>query len=265
MSSTEYAASNAAGGCAALCLQALRIQAASFGHANVKVLMVEDDLDLADALSQVLSAHGFQVVCCADGLEALAIVRRHAFDAVVLDLTLPGIDGLELLQRVRGDQPNHGRNPVPVLVVTARGAVGERVQGLEVGADDYLAKPFDVTELVARLRALIRRSQGEEELHCGTLRLDRASDLFFNGLRPLELSPREAALLKALIARRGQAVPKDSLHEAVFGAGALEAADAVEVLVHRLRKRIAGCAVELMTLRGVGYLLIDEAVMAKAP
>jgi DNA-binding response OmpR family regulator len=230
----------------------------------VKVLLVEDDLDLSDALSQVLSARGFQVVCCADGLEALAIARRHAFDAIVLDLTLPGIDGLDLLQRLRDDQ-NEERATVPVLVVTARGAVGERVQGLEGGADDYLAKPFDVTELVARLRALIRRSHGEEELHCGTLRLDRASDLFFNGLRPLELSPREAALLKALIVRRGQAVSKDSLHEAVFGAGALEAADAVEVLVHRLRKRIAGCAVELMTLRGVGYLLIDEAVTAKTP
>jgi DNA-binding response OmpR family regulator len=230
----------------------------------VKVLLVEDDLDLSDALSQVLNARGFQVVCCADGLEALAMARRHAFDAIVLDLTLPGIDGLDLLQRLRDDQ-NEDRATVPVLVVTARGAVGERVQGLEGGADDYLAKPFDVTELVARLRALIRRSHGEEELHCGTLRLDRASDLFFNGLRPLELSPREGALLKALIARRGQAVSKDSLHEAVFGAGALEAADAVEVLVHRLRKRIAGCAVELMTLRGVGYLLIDEAVMAKAP
>ena len=229
----------------------------------MKVLLVEDDLDLADALSQVLSAHGFQVVCCADGLEALAIVRRHAFDAVVLDLTLPGIDGLELLQRLR-DDPSEGRSAVPVLVVTARGAVGERVQGLEVGADDYLAKPFDVTELVARLRALIRRSQGEEEWHCGTLRLDRASELFYNGLRPLELSPREAALLRALIMRRGQAVAKDALHEAVFGTGATEAADAVEVLVHRLRKRIAGCAVELMTLRGVGYLLIDEAVMAKS-
>ena len=230
----------------------------------MKVLLVEDDLDLSDALSQVLSARGFQVVCCADGLEALAMARRHAFDAIVLDLTLPGIDGLDLLQRLRDDQ-NEERAGVPVLVVTARGAVGERVQGLEGGADDYLAKPFDVTELVARLRALIRRSHGEEELHCGTLRLDRANDLFFNGLRPLELSPREAALLKALIVRRGQAVSKDSLHEAVFGAGALEAADAVEVLVHRLRKRIAGCAVELMTLRGVGYLLIDEAVMAKTP
>ncbi len=229
----------------------------------MKVLLVEDDLDLADALSQVLSARGFQVVCCADGLEALAMVRRHAFDAVVLDLNLPGIDGLELLQRLR-DDASEGRSAVPVLVVTARGAVGERVQGLEGGADDYLAKPFDVTELVARLRALIRRSQGEEEWHCGNLRLDRASELFYNGLRPLELSPREAALLKALIMRRGQAVSKDSLHQAVFGSGATEAADAVEVLVHRLRKRIAGCAVELMTLRGVGYLLIDEAVVAKA-
>jgi DNA-binding response OmpR family regulator len=224
----------------------------------MKVLLVEDDLDLSGALSQVLAPRGFQLMCCADGLEALAMVRRHDFDAVLLDLTLPGIDGLEFLQRMRD-----GGSAAPVIVVTARGAVEDRVRGLNIGADDYLAKPFDVDELEARLRALIRRSQGEEELHCGALRLDRTSGAIYNGLRPLELSPREAALLKTLMARRGQAVTKEALHEAVFGMGTDASSDAVEVLVHRLRKRIAGSSVELMTLRGVGYLLIDEAVAGK--
>ena len=143
------------------------------------VLLIEDDLDLSQALSQVLRSRGMDLVCCADGLEALALARRHAFDAIVLDLSLPGIDGLELLQRIRADGSS-----VPVLIVTARSAIGERVQGLNTGADDYLPKPFDVEELEARLRALVRRSQGEEELHCGTLRLDRTSGIFFKGTRP---------------------------------------------------------------------------------
>lgn len=226
---------------------------------EMNILLVEDDLDLSEALSQVLASRGFGVVCCADGLEALSMARRHAFDAIVLDLSLPGIDGLELLQRIRDDA-----SKVPVLIMTARAAVGERVLGLNAGADDYLAKPFDVEELAARLRALIRRSQGEEELRCGMLRMDRASGVFFKGLRPLDLSPREGALLKVLMARRGQAVSKEALHEAVFGASDTGPSDAIEVLVHRLRKRIVGACAELMTLRGVGYLLIDEAVVGKA-
>jgi DNA-binding response OmpR family regulator len=224
----------------------------------VKVLLVEDDLDLSGALSRVLAPRGFQLVCCADGLEALALARQHSFDAILLDLGLPGLDGLQMLQRLRD-----GASSTPVMVLTARGTVEDKVAGLNLGADDYLAKPFDLTELEARLRALIRRSQGEEELRCGTLRLDRTSGLFYSGLRPLELSPRETALLKALMARRGQAVTKEALREAVFGEQAETSSDAIEVLVHRLRKRIAGAAVELMTMRGVGYLLIDEAIVGR--
>lgn len=225
----------------------------------MNVLLIEDDLDLSQALSQVLRSRGLELVCCADGLEALGLARRHAFDAIVLDLSLPGIDGLELLQRIRSDG-----SAVPVLIVTARAAVGERVLGLNAGADDYLAKPFDVEELEARLRALVRRSQGDEDLHCGMLRLDRGSGVFFKGLLPLDLSPRESALLKALMARKGQALSKEALREAVFGEHSVGDVDAIEVLVHRLRKRLSGGGVELMTLRGVGYLLIDEAVVAKA-
>ena len=226
---------------------------------NEQLLLVEDDDAIASALRMHLEEAGFRLHREADGRLAMATIARQRFDLVLLDVMLPGADGWEVCRHLRAHHAD-----VPVIMLSARSSEAHRVLGLELGADDYLAKPFDVTELVARLRALIRRSQGEEEWHCGNLRLDRASELFYNGLRPLELSPREAALLKALIMRRGQAVSKDSLHQAVFGSGATEAADAVEVLVHRLRKRIAGCAVELMTLRGVGYLLIDEAVVAKA-
>jgi len=221
----------------------------------VKVLLVEDDLDLSGALSRVLAPLGFELVCCADGLEALALARRHSFDAILLDLTLPGLDGLQMLQRLRD-----GASSTPVMVVTARGAIEDKVTGLNIGADDYMAKPFDLGELEARLRALIRRSRGEEDLRCGTLHMDRETNTFYNDLRPLELSPREATLLKVLMARRGQAITKEALREEVFGEQADTQADAIEVLVHRLRKRIAGTSVELMTLRGVGYLLIDEAI-----
>lgn len=220
----------------------------------MNVLLVEDDLELCVSLSRVLSSRGFQVVCCSNGLEGLAFARRHSFDAVILDLGLPGIDGLELLQRLRD-----GNGSVPVLVVTARGAVGERVQGLEAGADDYLSKPFDVEELAARLKALVRRSHGVEELRCAMLRIEPGSGLVFRGALPLDISGREFALLKALMSRPGQAVAKEDLHRAVFGQEVPVSPDAVEVLVHRLRKRIQGSGAALITLRGLGYFLVDEA------
>ena len=221
----------------------------------MNILLVEDDLDLSDALSGVLAAPGHQVVCCADGLEALVLARKHVFDAIVLDLGLPTLDGLQMLQRLRD-----GGSKAPVLVLTARGAIEDKVAGLNLGADDYLAKPFDLGELQARLNALLRRSHGEEDLACGNLRLDRQAGVFYNGHRPLDLSPRENSLLKILLRNRGQAVARAALRDAVFGAEADSQSDAVEVLVHRLRKKVAGAAVEIMTLRGVGYLLIDEAI-----
>lgn len=225
----------------------------------MKVLIVEDDMELSGALSRVLAPLGFQIVCCADGLEALALARRHQFDAMLLDLTLPGLDGLQLLQRLRD-----GGSSLPVMVVTARGAVEDKVHGLNNGADDYLSKPFDVSELEARLRALIRRHRGVEELRCGSLTFDRESGMFYNGARPFEMSPRETALIKALMARRGHAMTRESLFDAVFGIGAEASPDAIDVIVHRLRKRLGGSGMELVTLRGVGYMLVDDAVTGGA-
>ncbi|AOG22277.1 response regulator transcription factor [Acidovorax sp. RAC01] len=224
----------------------------------MNVLLVEDDLDLCDALSRVLLSRGFQIVCCSTGLEGLALARRRSFDALILDLSLPGIDGLDILQRLRD-----GDASVPVLIVTARGSVSDKVQGLEAGADDYLSKPFDVEELVARVKALIRRHHGDEDLRCGSLWLDAKTGIFYSGMRPLELSPREASLLKALLERQGKAVSKEALRESVFGPDAVESSDAVEVLVHRLRKRLTNATVELVTLRGLGYLLIDQTSMSQ--
>ena len=220
----------------------------------MKLLLVEDDFDLVGTLARVLAKRGFDVVDCRDGLDALKLCRHHVFDAIVLDLGIPGMDGLRVLQRLRdaGDR-------TPVLVLTARGAVGDRVAGLNAGADDYLAKPFDLDELEARIRALIRGRGGDSEQQCGQLRFDPATGACFQAGKPMELSPREAALLRALIARPGQGVTKERLSALVFPAGEGVQADAIEVVVHRLRRRIAGSGAEILTLRGVGYLLTEHA------
>jgi len=219
----------------------------------MKILLVEDDFDLSGVLSQSLLARGYDVLCCADGAEALMLLRKRVFDIAVLDLTLPTLDGLELLQRLRS-----GGNRTPVLVLTARGAVEERVMGLKVGADDYLAKPFDLEELVARLQSLTRRLGRDGELRCGLVRFDTTSGAFYAQSCPLDLSPREAMLMTALMTSVDRVVPKESLRLAVFGGDEAIGVDAIEVLVHRLRKRLAGTRTEIMNLRGVGYLIRDD-------
>lgn len=223
----------------------------------MKILLVEDDFDLSGALVRALVRRGFEVLHCGDGLEALTLCKHHDFDAIALDLSIPGIDGLHLLQRLRGEG-----NGTPVLILTARGAVGDRVAGLNAGADDYLAKPFDLDELEARLRAIARRRSGANELSCGTLRYDRSSGALFRDDRPLELSPREGSLMRALFARPGHGVPKERLFSLIFSAGDDVQPDAIEVIVHRLRRKIAGSGAEIMTLRGVGYLLCEAAQTA---
>jgi DNA-binding response OmpR family regulator len=225
----------------------------------MKILLVEDDFDLSGALVRVLSRRGFEVVSCGDGIEALGLVKHHNFAAILLDLSIPGIDGLRVLQRLRD-----AGDATPILILTARGAVGDRVLGLNAGADDYLAKPFDLDELEARVRALIRRRGGDREMICGLLRYDPVSGACFQGSKALELSPREGALLRALMARTGHGVAKERLSALVFAAGEEVQADAIEVVVHRLRRKIADSGAEIMTVRGVGYLLAEAAGCAAA-
>lgn len=225
----------------------------------MKILLVEDDFDLSGALVRVLVRRGFEVISCGDGMEALNLAKHHNFAAILLDLSIPGIDGLRVLQRLRDAD-----NTTPIMILTARGAVGDRVVGLNAGADDYLAKPFDLDELEARLRAIIRRKGGDREMRCGALRYQQVSGACFRDGKPLDLSPRENALLKALMAQPGQGVTKERLFALVFAAGEDVQADAIEVVVHRLRRKIAGSGAEIMTLRGVGYLLCEDPAAAAA-
>ncbi|MBG9387482.1 response regulator transcription factor [Caenimonas aquaedulcis] len=219
----------------------------------MKLLLVEDDPSMQATLQRALGRRGFEVTACGDGREALQRWSAAAPDVVLLDLTLPGMDGLDVLESAR-----KAGSRTPVLILTARGTVGDRVIGLNSGADDYLAKPFDLDELEARLRALLRRAPAatpEGSMQLGALRWERSSGAIYLGKDVLELTPRELALMQALMAKPGHAVSKERLFELVFPGEADVHYEAVEVVVYRLRKKLAGTGTTLMTLRGLGYLL----------
>ena len=222
----------------------------------MKLLLVEDELALAQALQLALERRGFDVERCANGTDALGRLRHDPPDLALLDLTIPGLDGLQVLHKLRAEG-----STVPVVVLTARGAVGDRVQALNAGADDYLAKPFDIDELEARIRALLRRHGRDHNarLRCGRLQFERESGAFYLGERVLELTPREQALLKALIAQPGQAVAKEKLFRVVFPMETEIQFEAIEVVAYRLRKKLVGSDATLVTLRGLGYLLREGA------
>jgi two-component system, OmpR family, response regulator TctD len=220
----------------------------------MKLLLIEDNAAMQTTLKRSFERVGMQVVLCGDGARALDRWRAAVPDVVLLDLSLPGLDGLRVLAAARAEGLT-----TPVLILTARGAVGDRVLGLNTGADDYLAKPFDLDELEARVRALVRRgarteAQPPSAEFCG-LRADAASGAVYLHGQVMDLTVREAALLRALLARPGQALAKERLSEIVFAGESAVQADAIEVVVYRLRKKLSACAVQLVTLRGLGYLL----------
>ncbi|HEX6706703.1 MAG TPA: response regulator transcription factor [Albitalea sp.] len=223
----------------------------------MKLLLVEDDPAMQATLQRALERRGMQVVTCGDGARALERWRAGLPDVVVLDLSLPGLDGLQVLEQARAQALK-----APVIILTARGAVGDRILGLNTGADDYLAKPFDLDELEARIRALARRPSGTAPgllaagapEFCGMRSDPDSGAVYFNGT-PMELAPREAALLRALLAKPGHAVAKERLFELVFPGEPDVHYEAIEVVVYRLRKKLSDTGVELVTLRGLGYLL----------
>lgn len=227
----------------------------------MKVLLIEDDESMRTTLSRALTRRGLHVQECADGNTALAAWTSAHPDVVLLDLSLPGRDGLKVL----GDARQLGLT-TPVLILTARGTVGDRVLGLNSGADDYLPKPFDLDELEARVRALVRAAgrkpeaagatqEGLTRLSLGALSLDKISGVFYVADAPVELSARETALLTALFERAGEAVSKEKLFDRVFPGAQDVQYEAIEVVAYRLRKKIQTTGIKLVTLRGLGYLL----------
>ena len=218
----------------------------------MRVLVVEDTADIAEAVVMRLEKIGHAVDWEANGRRAVELLAVQSYDLVILDLTLPGEDGLAILKGMRA------RNlSTPVLVITARSAVDERISALDLGADDYLTKPFDYRELEARARALLRRSTGQSDntLRFGPLTIDRAGRVASIGDRPLNLTRRELTVLEILAARQDRIVPKEELIEQLFNFDQEPSFNAIEQFVARLRRKLADTPLEIRTLRGLGYQL----------
>ncbi len=218
----------------------------------MRILIAEDDPVLADGLTRSLRQSDFAVDCAVDGERADSMLGSQHYDLLILDLGLPKLDGFEVLRRLR-----RRGGKVPVLVLSARDALADRVKGLDLGGDDYLTKPFELPELEARVRSLIRRGQsgGASELVNGPLTLDTGGRrATLNGV-PLELSARELGVLEVLMLRSGRVVNKEQLAEQLYGWDDEVGSNAIEVYVHRLRKKVESAGVVIRTIRGLGYLL----------
>jgi len=218
----------------------------------MRLLIVEDDAALARGLLKVFRADGLAVDHVSSGQDALDIVGMEPYSAVILDLGLPDMDGLTVLKRTR-----QAHLTVPILILTARDATMDRVIGLDQGADDYLSKPFAVEELEARVRALIRRGQGNPDpvLTLGSMTLNRATGGAYLCGKLLELTRRERAVLETLAVKVGTVVPKARLTADVFGYDEPVAPNALEVYIARLRRKLENSDIEIVTIRGLGYLL----------
>jgi len=220
---------------------------------RMRVLVVEDDKKIASFLVKGLRQHGYAVDECEDGETALALGQTTAYDVAIVDLMLPKLDGLSLIQRWRA-----AGIQVPVLILSAKASVDDRVKGLQAGGDDYLTKPFAFSELLARVQALIRRATQAPEptrLTVGDLSLDLLSREARLAGQKIELPPREFALLEYLMRNRGRAVTKTMILEHVFDYSFDPQTNVVDVLVHRLRSKIDPDKTRLVTIRGVGYVL----------
>ena len=218
----------------------------------MRILLAEDEPELATWLVRALEQSGFQVDWVDDGRLVRRSLKATLYDALILDLGLPGLGGHDVLTDLRDADRR-----LPVLILTARDSLIERVSTLNEGADDFLAKPFELAELEARLTALIRRSRGSEHprFACGPLAYDAGVKQFTLSHEPLPLTPREHGVLRALIQRSGEPLSKQQIIDRVFSDEQDVNPEAIEVLIHRLRKRLADSPVRITTLRGLGYML----------
>lgn len=215
----------------------------------MRLLLVEDDELLGDALKTGLTQFGYIVDWLKDGESARAALRSESFELVILDLGLPKLSGLKLLQSIR-----HSGNRTPIIILTARETIEDRVQGLDMGADDYMVKPFDLNELSARVRALIRRSQGRADtmIVYRNITLDPAAHTVMMDDQLMNVPRREFALLQKLLENSGQALSRDQLMQSIYGWEEDVDSNALEVHIHNLRKKLN--ANFIRTIRGVGYM-----------
>lgn len=221
----------------------------------IKILLVEDDQLLGEGITAGLQQHKYTTEWIQDGVEALDILLsakdREKYDAVILDLGLPKKSGLEILKTIRDEGI-----AIPVLILTARDSIQDKVQGLDHGADDYIVKPFDLAELCARLRSIVRRGQQEQshsKLSLGGVMIDPEAHKIFVDGKQVDFSRREFSLLSKLVEQRGKVVTRDVLSQALYGWGDDVDSNAIEVHVHHIRKKI-GCHMLIKTIRGIGYI-----------
>jgi two-component system response regulator TctD len=218
----------------------------------MRILLAEDNRELSEWIARLLRRDNYVIDCVHRGDDADAALAGQDYDLVILDLGLPHLDGIEVLRRLR--RRNKG---TPVIILTANDAVSSRVNGLDSGADDYLIKPFNVEEFEARIRALLRRGRStfEPEMRFGPLAFDTHDRTFTAKGEALHLTAREHAVLEALMLRAGRPVSKDALTESVFGFDDEANPNALEICVHRVRRKLEGSGVAIATLRGLGYTL----------
>ena len=218
----------------------------------MRILLVEDNQTLADGLASILRGSGYAVDRVADGASAEAVAAAEIYDLVILDLNLPEMDGLDVLRSMRARQ-----NKAAVMILTARGTPEEKVRGLDLGADDYMIKPFDVSEFEARIRVLLRRQAGLRSsiVNYGAVTFDLNSRTFSSKGTPLDIPGREVALLELLFLRAGKVVSKDAIMGSLTGFDDDLSANAIEQYVSRLRRRLAPHGLTVKTARGIGYYL----------